>query len=226
MKFIRKKINIILIIFFVLLIIGVVTLKTMLLRSKEIASSLDAEEVVLPIKEEKIKDKEVNNELKKYVDIKGAILNPGVYELEINTRVIDIINKAGGLLENANTKNINLAYSLNDQDVIIIPTFEEVEKEIIPSLDNDATIKKENNINNKNNSNQEDNSNEDIIFDLNTCTLEELANVPGIGNKKAEEIIKYRDTNNGFKNVEELKEINGIGDKTFEKIKSYFKVSN
>lgn len=220
MKFIRKKINIILIIFFVLLIIGVVTLKTMLLRSKEIASSLDAEEVVLPIKEEKIKDKEVNNELKKYVDIKGAILNPGVYELEINTRVIDIINKAGGLLENANTKNINLAYSLNDQDVIIIPTFEEVEKEIIPSLDNDATIKKENNINNKNN------SNEDIILDLNTCTLEELANVPGIGNKKAEEIIKYRDTNNGFKNVEELKEINGIGDKTFEKIKSYFKVSN
>lgn len=226
MKFIRKKINIILIIFFVLLIIGVVTFKTMLLRSKEIASSLDAEEVVLPIKEEKIKDKEVNNELKKYVDIKGAILNPGVYELEINTRVIDIINKAGGLLENANTKNINLAYSLNDQDVIIIPTFEEVEKEIIPSLDNDATIKKENNINNKNNSNQEDNSNEDIILDLNTCTLEELANVPGIGNKKAEEIIKYRDTNNGFKNVEELKEINGIGDKTFEKIKSYFKVSN
>lgn len=226
MKFIRKKINIILIIFFVLLIIGVVTLKTMLLRSKEIASSLDAEEVVLPIKEEKIKDKEVNNELKKYVDIKGAILNPGVYELEINTRVIDIINKAGGLLENANTKNINLAYSLNDQDVIIIPTFEEVEKEIIPSLDNDATIKKENNINNKNNSNQEDNSNNDIILDLNTCTLEELANVPGIGNKKAEEIIKYRDTNNGFKNVEELKEINGIGDKTFEKIKSYFKVSN
>ena len=220
MKFIRKKINIILIIFFVLLIIGVVTLKTMLLRSKEIASSLDAEEVVLPIKEEKIKDKEVNNELKKYVDIKGAILNPGVYELEINTRVIDIINKAGGLLENANTKNINLAYSLNDQDVIIIPTFEEVEKEIIPSLDNDATIKKENNINNKNN------SNEDIILDLNTCTLEELANVPGIGNKKAEEIIKYRDTNNGFKNVEELKEKNGIGDKTFEKIKSYFKVSN
>ena len=79
---------------------------------------------------------------------------------------------------------------------------------------------------NKNNSNQEDNSNEDIILDLNTCTLEELANVPGIGNKKAEEIIKYRDTNNGFKNVEELKEINGIGDKTFEKIKSYFKVSN
>ena len=226
MKFIRKKINIILIIFFVLLIIGVVTFKTMLLRSKEIASSLDAEEVVLPIKEEKIKDKEVNNELKKYVDIKGAILNPGVYELEINTRVIDIINKAGGLLENANTKNINLAYSLNDQDVIIIPTFEEVEKEIISSLDNDATIKKENNINNKNNSNQEDNSNEDIILDLNTCTLEELANVPGIGNKKAEEIIKYRDTNNGFKNVEELKEINGIGDKTFEKIKSYFKVSN
>ena len=226
MKFIRKKINIILIIFFVLLIIGVVTFKTMLLRSKEIASSLDAEEVVLPIKEEKIKDKEVNNELKKYVDIKGAILNPGVYELEINTRVIDIINKAGGLLENANTKNINLAYSLNDQDVIIIPTFEEVEKEIIPSLDNDATIKKENNINNKNNSNKEDNSNNDIILDLNTCTLEELANVPGIGNKKAEEIIKYRDTNNGFKNVEELKEINGIGDKTFEKIKSYFKVSN
>lgn len=220
MKFIRKKINIILIIFFVLLIIGVITLKTMLLRSKEIASSLDAEEVVLPIKEEKIKDKEVNNELKKYVDIKGAILNPGVYELEINTRVIDIINKAGGLLENANTKNINLAYSLNDQDVIIIPTFEEVEKEIITSLDNDATIKKENNINNKNN------SNEDIILNLNTCTLKELANVPGIGNKKAEEIIKYRDTNNGFKNVEELKEINGIGDKTFEKIKSYFKVSN
>lgn len=224
MKFIRKKINIILIIFFVLLIIGVITLKTMLLRSKEIASSLDAEEVVFPIKEEKIKDKEVNNELKKYVDIKGAILNPGVYELEINTRVIDIINKAGGLLENANTKNINLAYSLNDQDVIIIPTFEEVEKEITPSLDNDATIKKENN--NKNNSNQEDNSNNDIILDLNTCTLEELANLPGIGNKKAEEIIKYRDTNNGFKNVEELKEINGIGDKTFEKIKSYFKVSN
>lgn len=179
----------------------------------------DSIEPLEPIKEEKI--------IRKKFNIKGAVQNPGVYEFEDGERVIDAIEKSGGLLENSNTSVINLSKNLFDEMVIVIYTNEEVnemkEKNIIiqyvekecdcPKLTNDACI-----TSNENNSNETIEKNEKIS--LNNATLEELQTLTGIGKSKAEAIIKYREENNGFKNIEELMNIKGIGESMFEKIKN------
>ena len=157
------------------------------------------------------------------MDIKGEINNPGIYELKSSSRVIDVIEKAGGLTENANTTVINLSKKITDEMVIIIYSNKQVEdfsktKEIEKqvqnncinpseeSLKNDACItEKETTISGK--------------VSINTATLEELQTLPGIGEEKAKNIIKYREENGLFTAIEDLTKINGIGESIFAKIK-------
>lgn len=160
------------------------------------------------------------------VDIKGEIINPGIYHLKEGSRVTDVIEKAGGLTEQANTTVINLSKKIVDEMVIIIYSNEEVknfqktkEKEQLlqekcnqkeeNALKNDACINPTNTIPNKPTGK----------ISLNQATKEELMSLPGIGEAKAEDIINYRTSNNGFKTLEELKNIKGIGDSIFDKIK-------
>ncbi len=63
------------------------------------------------------------------------------------------------------------------------------------------------------------------IINLNTATVEQLATLTGVGTKKAEDIIKYREANKGFKNVEEFAKVHGIGAKTFENNKARLTVT-
>ena len=179
----------------------------------------------LEIKEEIITD---NVKLKIKVDIKGAVKNPGVYEVEENSRVSDVINISGGLTNEADTSIINLSKNVEDEMVIIIYTKAEinemkkgntsvkyVEKECVcPKIENDACI--ENKVDNipSNNSNLSNNK-----ISLNKASLDELMTLDGIGEKKAQAIIDYRNKNNGFKKVEEILEVDGIGSATYEKIK-------
>lgn len=179
----------------------------------------------LEIKEEVTE--EIPKEEKIKVDIKGAVKNPGVYEINSNGRVADAIEISGGLTNDADTSTINLSKNLTDEMVIIIYTKEEVaemlkgstsikyiEKECIcPEIENDACI--DNVIDNKPDTNT---SNEQKVS-LNSATIDELMQLPGIGEVKAKAIIAYREENGGFKTIEELLEVNGIGESTFNKIK-------
>ena len=174
------------------------------------------------IEKKKKEETEIDEQLLK-VDIKGEINNPGIYELKSSSRVIDVIEKAGGLTENANTTVINLSKKITDEMVIIIYSNKQVEdfsktKEIEKqvqnncinpseeSLKNDACItEKETTISGK--------------ISINTATLEELQTLPGIGEEKAKNIIKYREENGLFTAIEDLTKINGIGESIFAKIK-------
>ena len=175
------------------------------------------------IVEKSIEKKEVEKEKLLQVDIKGEIINPGIYELDNDSRVIDVINKAGGLTENANTSVINLSKKITDEMVIIIysneevndfKTTKEIEEQVIEkciqkdenSLINDACIENDKNeVTGK--------------ININTASLEELMKLPGVGESKAKSIIEYRETKSKFNTIEDIKNVNGIGDNLFAQIK-------
>lgn len=187
------------------------------------------EKVVLE-KSVETKPKEISKKI--YVDVKGAVLNPGVYECTENMNVMDVIQKSGGLLDTASTDYINLSKKLKDEMVIIIYTKEEISKQlegetsvsvidqtcICPKLENDTCISNENKI-----TNQKEEKKETTTYpiSLNHGTLEELMLLPGVGEKKAKDIIDYREKNHGFQTLGDLKQVKGIGDSTFEKLLPY-----
>ena len=123
-----------------------------------------------------------------YVDICGAVAEEGFYELPLDSRVFDAVEMAGGLLETADTKRINLAQKIYDQQKIIIPAIGDglAEEETSGGLVN-----------------------------INTASKSLLEDLPGIGPVYAERILEYRQKNGGFKSKEELMEIKGIGEKTY-----------
>ncbi|QUH20515.1 helix-hairpin-helix domain-containing protein [Alkaliphilus sp. B6464] len=146
---------------------------------------------------------EINSE-KIVVHIEGEVVSPGVYELDKDTRVFDVIEAAGGLLETANRKKINLAKKIVDEEYIYIPS-EGDENVEIPNITN-APITT--NIN----------KNESLI-NINNASMAELNSLPGIGEVLANRIVEYRSEKGDFKSVEELKNVSGIGDKKFSEIK-------
>ena len=169
------------------------------------------------------------------VDIKGEINNPGVYKLKEGDRVSDVIKISGGLTENADTSLINLSKNLKDEMVIIIYNKYEIEKikqeesspktitQYIekecscPDTINEACIKPKEEKEEKTSKEQSKNNK----ISINTGSLEELETLPGIGESKAQAIIKYREENGSFKTLEEITNIKGIGTSIFEKFKDY-----
>lgn len=179
-------------------------------------------------KEEKVEE---NNSLIK-IDIKGEVKKPGVYELPLNSRVIDAINIAGGLTKKATTKYLNLSKKLVDENVIIISKTSDIKKveertnieeiNINTDLSNDASIKKEDLITNE--VNKENTTNQEKLININKATKEELMTLSSIGEAKAEKIIEYRNLNGSFKTIEDIKNVSGIGDKLYDTIKAYITV--
>lgn len=174
------------------------------------------EEVVDIFKEVK-EDKKEAKTTKVIVDIKGMVVNPGVYEVDSTSRVNDVISLAGGLLEGADTSKINLAKVVEDEMTIIIYSTEEVlekfreENCVCEKCDitNDACI-----------SSTTDNQ----LININTADEKELQNINGVGEAKAKSIIEYREENGLFTTIEDIKNVPGIGDSLFEKIKAYITV--
>ena len=161
------------------------------------------------------------------VDIKGQINEPGIYTMAEGDRVIDVIEKAGGLTQIADTTVINLSKKVSDEMVIIIYSVAEVtnyqktkekeEQTLKICTDNEKEIKNDACINSKEESKKDSSSPGKI--NINSATKEELMTIPGIGEAKAESIIKYRNEHGNFQKIEEIKEVNGIGDGVFAKIK-------
>ena len=132
-----------------------------------------------------------------FVDIKGAVKNPGVYQMKVGDRVKDALDAAGGLTEEADSQKVNLAKRLEDQMVIVVPKVGE-EAEEIPAGETRKEATKEGKVN------------------INTATVEELKTLKGVGEKKAEAIIEYLKKNGSFKTKEDLMKVRGIGKKLFD----------
>lgn len=138
------------------------------------------------------------------VDVKGAVVRPGLYMAKPDDRVLDLIEQAGSFTEEANQNGVNLAQRVEDQMVIYVPTIGE-----------EATTT----VNASSLGNSEGAVAQDGKININQATAAELETITGIGPSKANAILQYREENGTFKSIEELKNISGIGDKTFEKLK-------
>ena len=159
------------------------------------------------------------------VHISGAVNIEGIVELEAGSRIANAIEKAGGVKENADMTDINLAYPLEDGMKIHIPTKEETEanKNNENMIDESYIISSSGGVSSKEDTNsiqgssKSTTSNEKV--NINTATQEELDTLPGIGPSIASKIIDYREQNGKFNSIEEIKEVSGIGDAKYEKIK-------
>lgn len=141
------------------------------------------------------------------VEIKGEVAKPDVYQLEEGSIIKDLIDMAGGVTEEADLSRINRAEELLNHELIIIGNInDETESSVVQNSSTSSS--------NGNNSDKGS-----TLININTADLEQLNEITGIGNIKAQSIIDYREANGGFKSLEELKNVDGIGDKTFEKIK-------
>ncbi len=147
-----------------------------------------------------------------YVHVCGAVSEEGVYALPAGSRVTDGIEAAGGFAEGADVTFHNLAALLADGQKIYVPTFEETESLSLPERANGAD-------NGLPGATGIYGSGAGTKVNLNTAGLAELMTLSGIGEAKADSILKYREKVGRFQSVEELKKVSGIGDAMFERIR-------
>ncbi|MFM0818064.1 helix-hairpin-helix domain-containing protein [Streptococcus suis] len=143
------------------------------------------------------------------VDVKGAVVKPGLYTLEAGARVNDAVEAAGGLTSQADPKSINLAQKLSDEAVVYVASKDENISVVASTTTSSAMSPEEKSTS---------------LVNLNTATEADLQTISGIGAKRAADIIAYREANGGFKSVDDLNNVSGIGDKTMESIRPYVTV--
>ncbi|CAM4134915.1 competence protein ComE [Bacillus manliponensis] len=132
------------------------------------------------------------------IDIKGAVLQEGVYELKSGSRVKDGIAKAGGFSQEADKSKVNLAQVAQDEMMIYVPKIGE-------QVQGAAVVEGE----------------EEQKIHINLAEKEELERIPGIGPQKAENIMRHREEHGLFQKLDDLLEVDGIGEKSLEKIKDH-----
>ncbi|WP_069649251.1 helix-hairpin-helix domain-containing protein [Caloranaerobacter ferrireducens] len=207
-SFTKKEQIVILIL--VVCIISVVSIK--LIRSNEIKIDEVGQDINNIEDTENVNTSEKNIEEENIdktimVHISGEVYRPGLVILKEGDRVIDAVNAAGGLKEEADLDRINLAKKLVDEEKIYIPkkgeeSFTSNSQENVVASTNVSTSK----------------------IDINNASLNELMDLPGIGKVLAGRIIEYR-TKNRFNDIEEIKNVSGIGEKKFEAIRDLITVN-
>ncbi len=184
-------------------------------------------------------DSELDNN-KIFVDVKGSVKNPGVYEVESTSIINDVIKLAGGFKSNAYKNNINLSKKVSDELVIYV--FSKYEYSLLNkekttqeectsstyNIDNckDSSMIISGNTDTKkaDSTNQDSKVEELKVININTATTLELTTLPGLGEKKAEAIIKYREEHGNFEKIEDIKNVSGIGNSLYESIKDLITV--
>ena len=155
-----------------------------------------------------------------YVDVSGAVLNPGVYELAEDSRVFEAAEKAGGLAEDADTSSVNLAARLADGDKLYIPTKDEIKAgKTDAGIITGIIAEKQNKEKASSAGTAKQNDTGSVIININTADAAKLTEISGIGPSTAQKIIDYRTQHGSFKSVTELLIVSGIGEKTHAKIK-------
>lgn len=138
-----------------------------------------------------------------YVHICGAVINPGVYQVPVGTRVYQALELAGGSSDDAYLSGINLADKLADGQKVYIPA-EGENAEGILSTDSGGV--------------------QSVMININTASEAELMTLPGIGQSRAKDIINYRVKNGLFESIDDIMKVSGIKEAAFEKIKDLIKV--
>lgn len=147
---------------------------------------------------------EVIEEQEILVDVKGAVQKPGVYKATTGDRVIDVIERAGGITEAANGEVVNLAMRVTDEMVIYVPLIGEETESVAGVVSSGGG--------------------ESDKININKATATELETLPGVGPAKSAAIIEYRETNGPFQTIEDIMSISGFGERTFEKLKESISV--
>lgn len=144
-----------------------------------------------------------------YIHVAGEVKNPGVIEIEEGKRIIDIIQKAGGLTEYADISKINLAYEISDGQKIYIPNVNEIKN---GEFDGNIIIS------NGSETLYDENKAKNQKININTAGESELQTLSGIGEAMARRIVEYREENGKFKNIEDIKNVSGIGESKFKNL--------
>jgi len=159
-------------------------------------------------------DEELKEEVEEYEEIilhiVGAVQNPGIVKIKEGSRIVDVIEAAGGIKEDADVSKINLAYIVEDGQKIFVPSVSDEiteETEYVTSESGDNII-------------IDNNEGENVMVNINKATQTELETLPGIGPAMALRIIEHREENGNFENIEDIKNVKGIGDAKFENIKN------
>jgi len=148
------------------------------------------------------------------VYVTGAVRYPGVYKVHEGARVYELVEKAGGLSEEADGEAFNMAAPMFDGAHLHVPRKGEKASDglVVPRGGDSGVLAEEV-------SQTESHKGEKV--DINRATADELESLPGIGAKTAEAIIQYRNSNGPFKCVEDLLSVKGIGPKKLEKIREH-----
>ena len=182
------------------------------------------------------KQSETNEQIA--VEIKGAVVSPGVYYFENGALVDDLVKRAGGVNNNAFTNNINFSKHLENEMVIYVYTNYEYhnlnakKEEIItcncPTVDTTSCLNTGISIITANETTKGDSSNKENtdngLININMADAQTLTSLNGIGESKAKSIVEYRQTNGNFTSIEDVKKVSGISETIYEKIKNYITV--
>ncbi len=134
----------------------------------------------------------------------GAVWEPGIYEVPAQSRIYELVELAGGLNADADATSVNLAETVQDGEMVFIPTEAETAAGVQAIVSQGAAS---------------DAQNADAKVNINTADAARLTSLNGIGESKAAAIVAYREEHGAFQSVEEIMEVSGIGEGTFEKIK-------